>query len=153
MRKILTNWVCILEDENYTTLGWFEKSQGFVEKRSKIIFTRRCEIFTNPWLFLIISPLFFMKSPHFFGGKPWKILGFCWKVWKNLFFNPARIAYFRPTDLVVENKRKIPPEKCEKFWQNQPKISYEKENSLQSRKFPSFYLDISKKVHTFASLF
>ena len=118
MRKILTNWVCILEDENYTTLGWFEKSQGFVEKRSKIIFTRRCEIFTNPWLFLIISPLFFMKSPHFFGGKPWKILGFCWKVWKNLFFNPARIAYFRPTDLVVENKRKIPPEKCEKFWQN-----------------------------------
>ena len=29
--------------------------------------------------------------------------------------NPLRIAQKRATDLVVKNKRKIPPEKCEKF--------------------------------------
>ena len=31
--------------------------------------------------------------------------------------NPLRIAQKWATDLVVKNKRKIPPEKCEKFWQ------------------------------------
>jgi hypothetical protein len=41
--------------------------------------------------------------------------GFAEKVRKSLFFDPVRIAYFRPTDLLVENKRKIPSEKCEKF--------------------------------------
>ena len=118
MRKILTNQVCILERENHTTLDLVWKSQGFFEKRSKIIFTRRREIFTKPWLFSIIPSRFFTKLSHFFSKnpeKPWG--GVAEKVPKILFFAPVRIAYFRPTDLVVKNKRKIPPEKCEKFWQ------------------------------------
>ena len=117
MRKILTNQVCILERENHTTSDLVWKSQGFFEKRSKIIFTSRREIFTKPWLFSIIPSRFFKKLSHFFSENPEKPWKFAEKVPKSLIFAPMRIAYFRPTDLVVKNKRKIPPEKCEKFWQ------------------------------------
>ena len=51
MRKILTNDVDEIERVVATTFDLAEKNQGFVEKRSKVIFTRRREISKKPNLF------------------------------------------------------------------------------------------------------
>jgi hypothetical protein len=48
MRKILTNAVDEIEVVVSARLDLFGKSQGFVEKRSNVFFTRRLEIFTRP---------------------------------------------------------------------------------------------------------
>ena len=77
MRKILTFQIFKLERRDaFASYGKW-KSQGFVEKRSKIFFTSRREIFTNPWLFsalrhLVFAPKvgelwkFHLKSPRLF---------------------------------------------------------------------------------------
>ena len=153
MRKILTNQVGILAQEKQTISGLVEKSQGFVETRSKVFSTRRRKVCTKSWLFRLNSQnkntpkhIISEKSLRFFTSSR----HFCQNTDT---LNPLRIAQKRVTDLVVKNKRKIPPEKCEKFWQNQPKINFTKEKMPQISKFSPFCLDISKKVHTFASLF
>ncbi len=153
MRKILTNWLCILERRKSVTLGLTEKSLGFVEKMSKKILTRRRKVLIFQGLFLTIKDFKNSKNRQIPSKKPWfrmKPRLFC-----TLFnkWNPLRIAQMRTAGGVEKNKRKIPPEKCEKFWQNRHKINFTKEKLPQISKFSPFCLDISKKVHTFASLF
>jgi hypothetical protein len=59
VRKILTFQIFKLERlDAFEPYGKW-KSQGFVEKRSKEISTRRREIFTNPWLFSALRHLIF----------------------------------------------------------------------------------------------
>jgi hypothetical protein len=48
MRKILTNAVDEIEVVVSARQDLLRKSQGFVEKRSNVFFTRRREIFTRP---------------------------------------------------------------------------------------------------------
>ena len=153
MRKILTNDRSNLERSKARTSDEKRKKRSFLEKRSKEISTRRREIQIMSWLFrdnayedFTTKPAFSLKKLRFFAHQGTFLLF-------NPIFYPLVLAIFTNKWQTKISTPKIPPEKCEKFWQNQPKISYEKENSLQSRKFPSFYLDISKKVHTFASLF
>jgi hypothetical protein len=76
MRKILTNALDEIERVVATTFDLAEKNQGFVEKRSKIIFTRRREIFTNPNLFPTFQVCKISTSPPLFHEKMTKALGF-----------------------------------------------------------------------------
>ena len=61
------------------------------------------------------ASIFYKIPPTFSVENSEKVRDFAEKSEKTYFLNPVRIAYFRPTDLVVENKREIPPKKCEKF--------------------------------------
>ena len=76
MRKILTNAVGEIERVVATTFDLAEKNQGFVEIRSKIIFTRRREISKKPNLFPTFQVSKISTSPPFFHKKTTKALGF-----------------------------------------------------------------------------
>ena len=76
MRKILTNAVDEIERVVSTTFDLAEKNQGFVEKRSKIFFTRRREISKKPNLFPTFQVSKISSSPPLFHEKTTKALGF-----------------------------------------------------------------------------
>ena len=76
MRKILTYAVDEIERGVATTFDLAEKKQGFVEKRSKIIFTRRREISKKPNLFPTFQVSKISTSPPLFHEKTTKALGF-----------------------------------------------------------------------------
>ncbi|MBQ5370678.1 MAG: hypothetical protein IIU50_03870, partial [Bacteroidaceae bacterium] len=59
-----------------TTSDLAEKNQGFVEKRSKIIFTRRREISKKPNLFPTFQVSKISTSTPLFHEKTTKALGF-----------------------------------------------------------------------------
>ena len=117
MRKILTNAVDEIEVIVSARLDLLRKNKDLVEKKSKIIFMSRREIFTKPWLFQIIQGIKIASLSPFFRKKPKVSIKYPQFLPQKPVFNPCVRAVFSTKDPVAHFCAKNGAEKCEKFWQ------------------------------------
>ena len=94
VRKILTFQIFKLERRDRFLFREKWKSQGFLEKRSKIILTRRREIFTNPWLFQPFCTRKMCEKRLLFHENHRKTLGFAHFRPKKPVFYPSENCVF-----------------------------------------------------------